>query len=486
MYFVDDKSLSKKLDDTLKKWDYNGTVYVTHNGIKLFEGAYGMADFEENIANEMDSTFSIASITKQFTAACIMLLYEKNMLDIEDTLDKFLPEYSHAKKITIRQLMNMASGIPDYVNDVIEERMHEEKKTTTLSPRDFYIYSEQSSAEYFTTMSVLSLVNELPLQFTPGEKMQYSNTNYFFLDRVIKRISGISTGEFMKEYIFKPLGMTHTCVGSQHSTAVSYDYFEGERVWLGRGKLSAGDGSIVTTAEDLSLWLNAVLDGRILKESSWQLVFEMFNHSYGFGWQMDGIWYHHDGGNLGYQSYVYISFEKKLAIAMTANIPGGGRAGESIFYKFQVKAPTTGQVRMKLGQMNSGAAFNLYTIDIYDDSTKTLLASIGRNSVLEEKVLWALKNEGENAEAETFSVNEEHIYSLDLKQVLGEKFSSDATYRIEASVSSTEYTIVNASYQSDQDKVWVEAMGIYIGADLIEEKLPKILQEEFTFSNTSI
>lgn len=476
-------SLSMKIDDAMKKWSFNGIIYVTHMGEKMFEGAYGLADFEDHIPNTMDSTFYIASVTKQFTAVCIMLLYEKELLDIEDTLDKYLPEYTHAKEITLRQLMNMSSGIPDYLNDVINDRLCEEEKATTRSSRDFFIYSKKSKGEYFTVENVLPMVNELPLQFTPGERMQYSNTNYVFLDRVIESVSGKSTDDYLRENIFEPLGMTHTCVGSQHSTSVSYDDFDGERVRLGRGELCAGDGSIVTTTEDLSLWLNAVLDGRILSESSWRQTFEIVHNAYGFGWHQDGCWYCHDGGDLGYDAYVYICFKKKLAIAMTANIPSGRRPGESIFYKFKAAAPTTGLVKIKLAMMNSGAEFHMYTVDIYDESVGTLLASVGRTPAgdPEEEVLWSLKNEGEPAEAETFSVNEGHLYHLDLQEILGERFSSAATYHIEASVSATDYTVVHAGYHSGEENAWTDAMGMYIGTDLIEERIPKLVYEAVAF-----
>lgn len=324
-YFTDE--IKCIIDKLIKDYNYSGTVCITHEGQKVFEGAYGWADKENNILNTRDTTFYIASVTKQFTSASIMLLYERKLLDIDETLDRYLPEYKHASMITLRQLMNMTSGIPDYINDVIDGIVDEERKKSILSPREFEIFFiEKWRNRFYSLPDVLALINDIPLKFAPGERYDYSNTNYYLLSSIIEQVSGQTFETFLNENIIQPLGITPFSLGSQYAMAVSYDYVEGELLNEGRGKLNAGDGAIVTTSEDLSIWLNAVLGGRVLSKSSWNQTFEIFQGTYGFGWVKEDffkpiIWYGHGGSLLGYQSFVYISFEFKIAVAMLANIP---------------------------------------------------------------------------------------------------------------------------------------------------------------------
>jgi CubicO group peptidase (beta-lactamase class C family) len=311
-------SLQKRLDDLAVEWGFNGTVSITKEGVITAHGAYGFADEENNLPFTENTNCYIASVTKQFTAVCIMMLYEKKLLDIDDKLDKYIPEYSHAGEVTLRQLLNMVSGIPHEL-EVIFNQVNEKKEELGLSDRDFEVYHTKACApEKCSFEDFLQLVNPLPLNSIPGTKFEYSDTNYMLLGEVVARVSSKPLGKFMEEYILKPLGMDRTILGADYSDAVSYMVYEGEYICLGRAHFKTGDGSICTTALDLAKWLTAVAYGRLLKKSSWRQIFKMVD-GYGFGWGKVGEWYTHSGNDLGYYSYVYVNIEEKLSIAIVGN-----------------------------------------------------------------------------------------------------------------------------------------------------------------------
>lgn len=472
-------------DDALKKWNYNGAIIIAHDGEIIFERAYGMASFEEHIPNATHTSFNIASVTKQFTAACMMVLYEKGWLDLDDTLDQYLPSYTHASQITLRQLLNMSSGVPDYINDVMAKQQEEDEKKTELSEKDYYIHCQKSDALYYSTDTVLNLVNDLPLLFTPGEKVYYSNTNYVLLDCVIEKVSGKTFPDAMRDYLFEPLGMQKTCIGSQHAEAYSYEIIDDERVLMGKGEISRGDGGMVSTVQDLTIWLQAILAGRLLQQSSWDEVFNLYNDEYGFGWEKYEDFYYHDGANLGYESQVFISLDKKITIASTANKPTSVRGSETIYYKFNVTNSETGFVKMHLLKIKPTAIFKIHTIDIYEEGAHKPLVSIGRETN-EEGVLWSYQHENDNDseltvdESNNIELGEKVFYSLDIKKALGNKFNPKMTCRIEVGVSASDYTVIRSSIER-VGQPWEAVMGMYLGVDGIFERLTKVVNDAFTF-----
>lgn len=316
-----------KIEEILKKWDYNGSVCITKENEVVFEGAFGMADMENKIPNTRDTIFSIASVTKQFTAVCIMMLFEEGKLNINDTLEKYIPEYAYAEKITLRQMLNMSSGIPDMINEVIEENMNQEEKTTELSERDFMVYKTQECSKPFTLSEVLKLVNNRPLNFTPGSKLSYSNTNYAFLGAIVERVSKIPLSDFMMEHIFSVLEMMNTYGRPEKATSIGYGRYQDGIVQFGYVRDLSGDGCVVSTAKDLSIWLNAVLEKKLLKESSWEQCLtpvvnteSSFPNNYGFGWLKNGEWYQHAGEDMGYITHVFMSLECKITVSMIKNL----------------------------------------------------------------------------------------------------------------------------------------------------------------------
>ena len=316
-----EERLAEKLEALCRDWQISGEVCLTYQNEIVYNQVFGMADRENQIPFAFETNCYLASVTKQFTAVCIMLLYEQKAVKLNDTLAPYIPEYSHAAEITIRQLLNMTSGIVDYQNDLLMDRVIAEKSSTSLSERDFFVYRERflAAPPQCAFADILQMVNDLPLKAVPGKDVQYCNTNYVFLSEIVARVSGMPIQEFMDKHIFQPLAMSHTVFGASRSEAASYLKFQGERLPLGRSTFASGDGAICSTAEDLSLWLRAILRKELLQKASWKQIFTMFKGEYGFGWRQIGPWYHHGGVDLGYRSYVLLNFEKQLSIAVVLN-----------------------------------------------------------------------------------------------------------------------------------------------------------------------
>ena len=319
--------LSVKLNAIMEKWDFSGCISICKDSEVIYQGYHGYADYEAGKLNNLETRFLIASVTKQFTAACVMMLVEEGKINLQHTLDNYLPEYTYASQITIRQMLNMMSGIPDMINEVIVEEI--EQDNTERTQKEQLIFEYQTQSRCFSLSEVLELVNNRELNFEPGTSMNYSNTNYSFLGFIVERLSGQSLGTFMEERIFRPLHMNETTCNPSMATSIGYARMDGKIVRLGYGNDMSGDGCIVTTATNLSLWLNAVLTkNAILSKQSWEQILTMVPNpdksnwleNYGFGWDKTGLWYQHNGGDMGYVTFVFMCIEKMITVAICQNL----------------------------------------------------------------------------------------------------------------------------------------------------------------------
>ncbi|MGI9533064.1 serine hydrolase domain-containing protein, partial [Lutimonas sp.] len=184
------------IDKIFSRWDAKdapgGTVGIIKDGELIFTKGYGMANLDYNIPNEPKTVFTIASTSKQFTAASIILLSEQGKLSLEDTLMKFFPKFpAYANEITIQHLLNHTSGIRDYI---ILARL-----------------SGLTVDDYYTNEIVEKLLtNQQELNFTPGDEYLYSNSGYWLLGQIVEKVSGSTLAEFAKKNIFDPLEMHDT------------------------------------------------------------------------------------------------------------------------------------------------------------------------------------------------------------------------------------------------------------------------------------
>jgi CubicO group peptidase (beta-lactamase class C family) len=218
-------------------------VGVYQNGNTLYEGAYGLANLEHSVPIDPQLTvFNIASVSKQFTAASILLLVQDGKLKLDDDIRKYLPEipdYGHT--ITINHLLHHTSGVRDYT------------ELWWMSGKSYWDYADEQEA-----LTLIS--NQSALNFTPGSNYAYSNSGYFLLSVIVQRVSGKSLAAFAQERIFSPLGMKQTyykeTLGRVIRHIASGYSPESEGVYQARlsGWTPNGDTHVHTTVADLAKW----------------------------------------------------------------------------------------------------------------------------------------------------------------------------------------------------------------------------------------
>ena len=239
-------ALTEKVDRIFRKWDSTVSpgcaLAVIKDAQIIYQRGYGMADLDHDVPIRPESVFHVASVSKQFTAAAIVLLAQDGKLSLDDEVRKYVPELpDFGARITIRHLIHHTSGLRDQW-DLLG------------------LAGWRYSLDLITDDDVLDLISrQRALNFQPGEKHVYCNTGYTLLAQIVKRVSGQSFREFTTERIFRPLGMSHTHFRDDHAEIVkhqAYGYDEAK----GAFRLSVtnfdtvGATSLLTTVEDLAMW----------------------------------------------------------------------------------------------------------------------------------------------------------------------------------------------------------------------------------------
>jgi D-alanyl-D-alanine carboxypeptidase len=318
------------INSTLKAWDFNGAVSVIADGGNAYMTTVGRADFETGCPFSAHTTMEIASLSKQFTAVAIMRLLENGLIDLESKICKYLPQYSHSNEITLRQLLNHSSGIPDYTGEIIVpselKKLEASCKSGNSITTRMKIECINKVCRAYSINECLDLVNLLPLHFTPGEGTAYSNTNYYFLSYIIEKITGKKYEQYLKEAIFEPLGMSESHASGLLAEAAGYVMGEeGNRIICGRHGMGSGDSGVVSTIGDMTKWCEAILNGKLLSKESWTECFKLYKERFGFGFQSYGKWLGHNGGMPGIATYERIHLESKTALILMCNLTGGSR-----------------------------------------------------------------------------------------------------------------------------------------------------------------
>jgi CubicO group peptidase (beta-lactamase class C family) len=253
---------------------FDGAVLVTENGKIIYKGAFGKANREWDINNSVDTKFMIGSISKPITCFLTLLQAQKGLIDINKTIEDYLPEFKNkpAAKVTIKQLMSNTSGMPNY--DIIEGF--------------FTKYSRQS----YTREEYVKVYMDSALVFEPGTKYFYSSWGFFTLGYILERVTGKSFAQLMKQDIFDMLQMTNTA--SYHHTQIvskraqGYDYaFGGFTSGDFRDQSNTmGAGDLYSTVEDMFKLHIGIQNNTLLNQ---QLTNEMFTPGmrparYGYGW----------------------------------------------------------------------------------------------------------------------------------------------------------------------------------------------------------
>lgn len=311
----------KSIQDELSKYlshleinkDFSGQILIANNNKVLIDRSYGYSNQENKLKMLNSTTLGIGSVTKQFTAASIMQLVEKNKLSLTDNIAKYLPDVPYGDKITIHQLLTHTSGLYNF---------------TEMLPS--YMGMKYSDMNYAT---LIKLIKDKPLNFEPGTKWEYSNTGYYLLGQLVEKISGQTLDAYLTENIFIPAGMDKTTpafnLDKRLLEATGYTMTSEEDTWdrilL---NVAGGAGFLASTTEDLYKWNTALYSGKILsKESLSKMngntadIKLIAPYAYGLFIKDDlyGKEYYHGGNTIGFTAENAVFEEKDAQIIILTN-----------------------------------------------------------------------------------------------------------------------------------------------------------------------
>ncbi len=266
--------------DLHDKHGFNGTVVVAQYGKPIYKGAFGYKNFSTHDTLSLNTPFQLASVSKQFTAVSIMQLQEKGLLNYDDSIQRFFPDFPY-REITVRSLLIHRSGLPNYMYAFERIIQDKNKPLTNAEVVDLFIKHKPG------------------IYYLPNKKFNYSNTGYFLLAAIVEKITGERFKDYVDKHIFEPAGMTHSFifdgtdssqvanaavgyVGGRYIRPVTDNYYlEGV----------TGDKGVYSTVEDMHKWDLALYSGKILKDCTLEEAFtpkhmDLKTYSnYGFGWR---------------------------------------------------------------------------------------------------------------------------------------------------------------------------------------------------------
>lgn len=299
-------NLAKYMQAQVEINNFSGAVLVSKNGRVLLKKAYGLADYEWNIKNTIDTKFQLASVTKQFTATAILLLIEKGKLSLDDKLSKFLPDYPKADSVTIHMLLSHSSGLAMGFKEIALSSMDKD--------------------------SAYAKIKKIPYEFSPGTKSGYSNIGYYLLAKIIEKVSGEKYAVFLKKNIFEKAGMKNTGVSNNESIVEkkAKAYYQAESGLIHNPfinwEINVGHDGVYSTVEDLALWDKALYGTNILSAQMKKLMFSPYGaENWGYGFIINPFYNHghqliaHDGGFFGTMTSFNRFTEDKLFVTVLSN-----------------------------------------------------------------------------------------------------------------------------------------------------------------------
>ena len=295
---------------------YHGAVpgaglVVLRDGVPIVRRAYGLSDVERGVAATPATNYRLASMTKQFTAAAILLLAEDGRLSLDDPVRRWLPTLPVAAGgMVIRHWLTHRSGILDY-EDLIPEGT-----SSPLHDADALALLETRNRSYFA----------------PGTSYRYSNSGYVLLSLIAERASGMDFASFLRERIFQPLGMRNTIAfvaGVSQVADRAFGYSHAGDSWIRTDQsltsATLGDGGIYSSIADLAKWDAALGDGRLLRPESLKLAFAAATTTddpavqYGFGWRVTGETRWHTGETLGFRNVILRAVAHGITVILLTN-----------------------------------------------------------------------------------------------------------------------------------------------------------------------
>jgi D-alanyl-D-alanine carboxypeptidase len=293
----------------------SASVAVVQNGVVTYARAYGKAQLSPAMAATPATRYAVDSVSKEFTAAAVLLLVQQGKLSLDDKVGKWFPDLGESSKATVRQLLTHTSGIRDYW------------------PQDFV------PPEMLRPTSAAAIIDEWarrPLDFAPGTQWQYSNTGYVVAGAIVEKVSGEKLVDFLQQHIFAPLKMEHVTEDDTHPLSAG-DAVAYTRQGLGPVRRAPKEGAgwlfaageLAMTPGDLALWDISLINRSLLAPASYEAMFERVTledgtrKDYGLGLDIERTQgrtrFGHDGEGSGFLAAHRIWPDEKIAIIVLTN-----------------------------------------------------------------------------------------------------------------------------------------------------------------------
>lgn len=311
------KDISAQLTQFVQRMNLSGSVYLVHEGEEVLDIAQNVDGVSTQIP------YGAASLTKQITASCIMKLYEADKLDINDTLDRYYPDYRFGDKLTLRTLLSQRSGVPDYEVESVEGRI----LVTCEGSEDNVEISADNTAEENRKI-IRDFFMSKELLFEPGERFNYSDSNYALLAGITEQVSGMSFHDYARKNIFEPLGMKASFIDDNTLGDLSYlspgDGTEFEGSYFSVKGAEFGCGDMLCSTGDLYSWYKGLTGGKVVSGDSYKLMTENYSDDgeigYGFGLMIYGRdeskLFYHTGWIPSNYSSIYMIPDKEVFLAV--------------------------------------------------------------------------------------------------------------------------------------------------------------------------
>lgn len=307
------------VEEILARYDQYGpgaAIMALKDGTPCYARHFGLADLEQRIDITADTAFHLASLSKIFTALAVIMLSERNQLSLDAPVKHYFrtPQYP---SVMIRHLLTHSSGIANYY------RLLEREGLSDVGLTDH------------ACLELLRRHNQL--EFPPGARFDYSNSNYVLLAIIVAQVAGIPFGQFMQQEVFSPLGMQHTRVCDERCAlpGQACGYRKADNGYLSDNlhALTSGDGTICSTVSDLCRWERALYAGEIISPASLDLAITSGLAStgeslqYGFGWETQRSSpalrrVHHSGSDAGFRHLLTTFPDRRLTVIILSNYAG--------------------------------------------------------------------------------------------------------------------------------------------------------------------
>jgi CubicO group peptidase (beta-lactamase class C family) len=297
------------------------SLAIVKEGKVVKASGYGLANMELNVPATEHTIYQSGSVGKQFTATLVMMLVEEGKINLDDHVGKYLEEAPESwKEITVRHLLSHTAGISNK------------------------LYEQINMRQDYSDTELVKKIASIPLDFTPGEKWNYSNPGYVVLGILVKRATGRFYGDLLRERVFKPLGMNTARIISEEdiipNRAAGYRLVKGEwknQEWVSPSLNTTADGSLYLTVLDMAKWDAALYTEKLLGKASLDEMWTPIKlksgktHPYGFGWMLGEIRgqriIEHGGAWQGFTSHIARYVDKKLTVIVLTNLAGGDATG---------------------------------------------------------------------------------------------------------------------------------------------------------------